>query len=107
MTLTCGEVKGVVGDADELLSAVWSIICQLAIDPVSSLSRSDKLSVVLICLLDNVGLITTLGGPLITDLEDEVICDRQVSTLGGCLSEMDDNPGGGGLGIGGRGPVGG
>jgi hypothetical protein len=108
--LTCGEVRGVFTDVTDWLSGAWSrsVICQLAIEPVSSLSRSDKLSVVLalILTLESVGLMITLGGPLMTDLEDGSIRVLHVSTSFGCFSEIDDKAGGG-LGIGGRGPVGG
>lgn len=77
-------------------------------DPVSSLSRSDKVSLgpALILALESVGLTMTLEGPLMTDLEDGSIRVRHVSTSFGCLSDIEDKAGGG-LGMGGRGPVGG
>ena len=95
-------------EVTDWLSGNWSrsVICQLAMEPVSSLSRSDKLSVALIFTFERVGLVTTLGGPLMTDLEDGSIRVRHVSTSFGCRSEIEDKAGGG-LGIGGRGPVGG
>jgi hypothetical protein len=105
-TLTWGDVNGVIGEAWEALSA----ICQLAMEPFISLSRS---VVTVAALLSgwwgNGGIENSLGGLLGCELTTDVVtCDLHFSTLSTyCRSAIEERPGGGARGGIGRGFVGG